>query len=371
VNPAHFHRLEADGVRAVLDLRAGHVRSLVIEQAGRTIEPLHTAPWVDDLTIAEDGGIDSVLRRLSGDFFCAPFAASDLHEAPPHGWPANSPWRVLESGRHEPDLTVARYELEKRIQGAKLIKELSLRDNHPFLYERHIFVGGEGALPVANHAMTRFDAPGRLSFSPKLFGETPDVALELDPARGRSKLRYPSRFGDLTTAPMADGGFADLTRYPICAAHEDFVSLIEDPRSPLGWIAALRPDRRDMALSLKNPRDYPITMLWFSNGGRDYPPWNGRHCGVLGLEEGRTYAGQGHRRSVAENAWSREGVATALSLDPGGEVEVRNVIGGVAAPEGWSDIVTITAEPSRLTIFERDGGRLLAPFDSAFLGIGH
>jgi hypothetical protein len=370
VNQSQYHTLEAAGVRAVLDLRAGHLRSLEIAQAGRAIEPLHTAPWVEDAAIVEDGRIDQVLRSLSGDFFCAPFGPSDLDDAPPHGWPANAAWRLIETSAGEPGQTVARFELEQKVLGAMLIKELSLRDNHPFLYERHIFIGGRGAIPVANHAMARFDAPGNLSFSPKLFAETPETALEPDPARGRSKLRYPSRFTDLTRAPMADGSFADLTRYPIASAHEDFVSLVENPENPLGWATALRPDKRDIFISLKNPKDYPITMMWFSNGGRDYPPWNGRHRGVLGLEEGRTFAGYGHKAAIADNAWTRQGVTTALTLDPNGEVEVRNVIGGVPLPEGWSKIVSIVAEQSRLTIADRGGGALSLLFDAAFLRMG-
>jgi hypothetical protein len=370
VNQAQFHRLEAVGIRVILDLRAGHVRSLEIAQADRIIEPLHTAPWVEDAAIVEDRGIDQVLRSLSGDFFCAPFGLSDLEDAPAHGWAANAGWRPIDVREGQPGRTVARFELGRTVLGAKLVKELSLRDGHPFLYERHIFIGGKGALPVANHAMTRFDASGSLSFSPKLFAETPETALEPDPSRGRSRLRYPSQFTDLTKAPLADGGFADLTRYPIASAHEDFVSLVENPENPLGWAAALRPDKRDLFLSLKNPKDYPITMMWFSNGGRDYPPWNGRHRGVLGLEEGRTYAGHGHRASIADNAWSRRGVITALTLDPNGEVEVRNVIGGAAIPTGWSKIISVVAEPSRLTIVDRDGGSLSAPFDAAFLRTG-
>ena len=330
-----FHAIQADGIRAVLDLRVGHVRSLDIAAgAGRTIAPLHTAPWVDDPAITEDEAIDKVLRFLSGDFFCAPFGASDLDAAPPHGWPANASWTVVDMDTREPGRVTARYALSRTVLGARLVKEFTVRDGHPFLYQRHIFLGGEGALSVANHGMTRFDAPGRLSFSPKLFGETPATASEPDPARGRSKLRYPARFTDLTTVPMADGSSADLTRYPIASAHEEFLSLIEDPANQLGWAAALRPDKRDIFITLKNPRDFPITMMWFSNGGRDYPPWNSRHHGVLGLEEGRTYAGYGHKASIAANPWTEQGIATALVLDPKGEVEVRNVLGGVPAPDG-------------------------------------
>ncbi|HVT52455.1 MAG TPA: hypothetical protein VHE77_12845 [Dongiaceae bacterium] len=361
-----FHSIEAEGIRAVLDLRVGHVRSLEITHGARTIRPLHTAPWVDDPQVTEDAAMPGNLRFLSGDFFCAPFGGSDLDDGPPHGWPANSPWKVVGSTRAD-DRTVARYELARPILGARLVKEFTLRDGHPFLYERHIFVGGDGAVPVANHGMTRFDAPGRVSFSPKLFGETPGTALEPDARLGRSRLRYPARFTDVAKAPLADGGFADLTHYPIAENHEDFVSLIEDPRNPLGWAAALRPDRGDLFLSLKNPKDYPITMMWFSNGGRDYAPWNGRHRGVLGLEEGRTYAGNGHKASIAENEWARQGIPTALHLSPEGSVEVRNVIGGAPILEGWSSVASISAARDRLTIQDTGGGNQHFRFDAAFL----
>lgn len=362
----HFHAIETDGIRAVIDLRAGHVRSLEIVQAGRTIQPLHTAPWVDDPAIVGDSGIPANLRFLSGDFFCAPFAVSDLDDGPPHGWPANSPWKMTSSDRLD-GCSTARYELERAILGARLVKELTLRAGHPFLYERHIFIGGEGVVPVANHGMTRFDAPGRICFSPKLFGETPATSLEPDPARGRSRLAYPAHFTDITRAPTADGGAVDLTRYPFAEGHEDFVALVEDPSNPLGWAAALRPGQGDIFLSLKSPKDYPITMMWFSNGGRDYAPWNGRHRGVLGLEEGRTYGGHGHKASIAENAWTRRGIATALQLVPKGEIEVRNVIGGIALPGGWTGITSITAEPSRLRLTGAEGRTVAVRFDGAFL----
>ena len=87
--------------------------------------------------------------------------------------------------------------LQKHILGARLIKEITLRDGHPFVYQRHVFEGGEGAISVASHAMTKFATRGRLSFSPKAYGEAPPNPQESDPARGRSALAYPSRFEDL------------------------------------------------------------------------------------------------------------------------------------------------------------------------------
>ena len=113
------------------------------------------------------------LKYLSGDFFCAPFGANDLEPgAPGHGWPANSTWRLVGEERSGGAVT-ARFELEKRVMGAQITKEFTLRDGHPFLYERHVFTGGSGAVSASGHAMTHFNGEGRLSFSPKAFGYLP------------------------------------------------------------------------------------------------------------------------------------------------------------------------------------------------------
>jgi hypothetical protein len=359
-----LHSIEAVGIRATLDLRVGHVRDLAIERDGRVVQPLHTAPWVDDPLITDDETIPPNLRFLSGDFFCAPFGASDVEEAPPHGWTANSRWYHLET-QTLPDGVTARYQLERSVMGATVEKLFTLRDGHPFLYETHAFVGGRGAVPVANHAMVRFPAGGHLSFSPKNRAETPAAPPEPEATRGRSRLVYPSRSADITRLPMADGHMADITHYPFAARHEDIVMLVEADGNRLGWAAAVKPDG-DMFLSLKNPADFPVTVLWFSNGGRDYAPWNGRHIGVLGIEEGRTTL-QGHRASIDANPLSNAGTPAALTLRPHGRAEVRNVVGGLSLAAGQQPVAEIQSGNGVLALLFRDGKRLELPFDTSFL----
>jgi len=362
-----FHEVRADGISVTLDLAVGHIRSLEIGQDGRRLTPLHTAPWVDDPTIAGDEAILPNLRALSGDFFCAPFGAPDEEGVPPHGWPANSRWDHVETVPHPQGGSIARYALAKRPRGARLVKELALRDGHPFVYQRHIFEGGEGTITVASHAMTRFAARGRLSFSPKAYAETPGRPLEPDPARGRYALRYPARFADLGAAPLNDGGATDLRSYPIASRHEDFVMLVEARASRLGWAAALREREADIVLSLKHPADFPVTMLWFSNGGRDYPPWNGRHVGVLGIEEGRAWGANGYAASAAPNALSESGIPTVLELRPEGSAEVRHVVGGVVRPPEWSEVAELEVEGETLTLADVSGASLAVPCDAGFL----
>jgi hypothetical protein len=361
-----FHTLGAEGIEVTLDLRVGHIRSLVVTRGGRRLAPFHTAPWVDDPSITSDETIPANLRYLSGDFFCAPFSTSDIEDAPPHGWTANSPWRLIETLR-EPDGVTAVYRLERTVMGAEVEKRFTLRKGHPFLYETHVFSGGSGAVPVANHAMVRLPAGGRLAFSTKDGVETPQTPIEADPAIGRSRLAYPASASDPLRMPLADGGFADLCRYPFAERHEDFVTLVEHRDNRLGWFAASRPDSCDAMISLKNPQDYPVTFLWFSNGGRDYAPWNGRHIAVLGIEEGRANATYGHRASIEPNALSNAGVPTALALSPGGRVAVKNVIGAVPLGASGSPITDIKQRDGALELLCEDGTRFDMPFDTAFL----
>ncbi len=362
-----FCRIEARGISVVLDLAVGHIRALEIERGGRVLAPLYTAPWVDDPAIAEDESIPPNLRFLSGDFFCAPFGGSDEAGTPPHGWPANSRWEHLETRPHADGGAVARFALVKRPFGARLVKEITLREGHPFVYQRHVFEGGTGATSAASHAITKFSTRGRLSFSPKAYAETPQTPLEPDPARGRFALAYPARFTDLGASPLKDGGTTDLRTYPIASRHEDFVMLVEAAGARLGWAAAIREDSADLVLSLKNPRDFPVTMLWFSNGGRDYSPWNGRNFGVLGIEEGRAWSAYGYAASVAPNPLSQSGVPTSLELRPDGAVEVRHVVGGLPLPDGWSEIEAVEAEGDALLLRDVSGDSVRAPCDAGFL----
>lgn len=361
-----FHTIAAEGVSVTLDLRAGHVRDFVVTRAGRSLVSLHTAPWVDDPSVTTDEALPANLRYLAGDFFCAPFSTSDVEDAPPHGWTANSPWRHIET-LQQPGSVTAIYRLARPVMGAVVEKHFTLRAGHPFLYETHVFVGGDGAVPVANHAMTRLPAGGSIAFSAKAMFETPSTPLEPNSAMGRFHLAYPARSEDPTRFPTAAGGFADITRYPFAQRHEDFIGLLEKPGNPLGWLAVSRPDSGDAVISLKSPVELPLTFLWFSNGGRDYPPWNGRHTGVLGIEEGRANSVYGHRASIDPNTLSESGTPTTLTLQPHGRVAVHNVIGAVPLPASGSAVIDISLQDAEIVLVCGDGARISVPYDTAFL----
>lgn len=351
-----LERLSAAGVRVIFDPDCGFLRSFEVDDAGATVSPGHRAPWVGSGDAMPPEAAPH-LAGLEGDFFCAPFGDTTPDGSPLHGWPANVTWEVVEA---EEDRLVAR--LPRSVQGATLEKTLLLRDGHPFLYQRHRFVGGRGLLRAANHAMVNLRSGGVLSFSPKRWFQTPDHAPEADPARGRSTLRYPAQSTDPRAFPGASGP-VDLTRYPWGTAHEDFVIGVEAAPG-LGWTAVVRPAEGDLFLSLRNAGALPMTMLWHSNGGRDYAPWSGRHLGCLGVEEGAALT---MLPEPARQELEASGLRGMLNL--GGMVEVSHVTGAVAWPTGEA-VAHVEIAGDMLHIAGMAGAKRVLPFDAGVLNLG-
>ena len=190
--------IEARGIEVRFDPVFGMIAELRVKRDGRVVSMLHKAPWHGE-QMPDDAAPH--LGRLAGDFFCAPFGDASADGAPGHGWPANSSWSTIEIAR-EGAATIARFKLDRPAMGATLIKELRLVDDHPFLYQRHVFTGGRGeSISVANHAMLKLSHGARLSFSPKRWWETPETGLETDPERGRGLLAYPAQATDFHSFP--------------------------------------------------------------------------------------------------------------------------------------------------------------------------
>jgi hypothetical protein len=342
--------LSAKGIRATFRAELGLIESFTVTDGGREIAPLHRAPWVDAEPLPQDAAPH--LARLGGDFFCAPFAGREDGSAL-HGWPANAPWDVIAGA--SPILTAR---LTRPVQGATLTKILTLYDDHPFVYQTHVFEGGTGRIPVANHANVSVKDGALIRTSRKHHWETPKDAQESDAARGRSQLIYPAQSADPRAFPGLNGP-VDLTHYPWGHRYEDFAMGIEAADSPLGWTAVTRPAKGDLFLSLRNPLGLPMTMLWHSNGGRDYAPWSGRHFGCLGVEEGA--------------AAQMLGVSTEADLSSpgfvtlGGTATVRHVIGAIDWPSG-EPVASVVIQGATVIVTGEGGATRTLPFDPSFLG---
>ena len=91
--------LMAEGISLRFDPSIGQIVDFTVTDGGRSISPLHKAPWVDSDEEFPDG-MPPHLKTLGGDFFCAPFG-QETEDMPLHGWPANSKW-LIESNTTNP-----------------------------------------------------------------------------------------------------------------------------------------------------------------------------------------------------------------------------------------------------------------------------
>ncbi|MBD1555851.1 hypothetical protein HC752_02720 [Vibrio sp. S9_S30] len=338
--------LHNDHVALEFKTKGGHLDHIRFSDGKHRFSPMHRAPWIDEY----HPDYPVILQQLSGDFFCAPFGESDIEPAPPHGWSSNGNWLILD---HEENQLVA--ELDRRIYGAKLTKRVTLQSGSPFIYHLHEFSGGNGAIPISYHAMLRCQSQVQLSFSRKALGYTVNEALEPDPTLGRSLLAYPQQFTDIQSVRLANGHLADLSVYPWNERHEDILHLVSPNEQVWGWTAALCKEEGWVYLAIKPETLLPLTTLWQSHGGRNYPPFNGSHTHVLGLEEGCAYSHLGHKASTSCNPINQQGYPTAIALHPKGKTQVGYAFAVFNALPNWQSIHSVEVRQRNIRVTGNDG----------------
>lgn len=360
-------RLRHRWVEAYVTERGGHLGPVTFCLGRKRVQPFAVAPWHAEKT----RGIPPILKVLRGDFFCLPFGGnaqayrSERH--PPHGETANTRWHCVTS---EPDHLHLR--LNPRVRPGQVDKHVWIRPGESVIYQRHVISGMSGPMNPGHHATLCFpDQPGRALISTSRFawGEVSPQPLE-DPSRGGySCLTAGARFRALHRVPSADGTMADLSAYPARRGFEDLVMLVGDGRSRLGWTAVACPGEGYVWFALKDPRVLTNTILWHSNGGRHYPPWNGRHLNTLGLEEVTSYFHYGLAESAARNPVSQRGGVTCLRLSARQPLVVNYIMAVAPIPRDFDHVrsVTTAADGRSVRLTSRSGRSVTAALDVDFL----
>jgi hypothetical protein len=107
-----------------------------------------------------------------------------------------------------------------------------------------------------------------------------------------------------------------------------------------------------------------------SNGGRHYPPWNGRHVSVMGLEEVTSYFHIGLAASAKPNPFNDKGVPTVLQLSPTKPAVVNYIMAVVATPPNFTGVKMIEVDNKGCTLLSESGKRVKCAVDTAFLKSG-
>ncbi len=356
----------SDRVRACLTELGGHLGPVTFQLGNTEVQPYSLAPWAEE---KEFSRLIPILRVLRGDFFCAPFGGNATpwrgERHPVHGETANAKWR-LESVSQASGAASLHASLSTRVRPGRVDKRIWLPAGHTAVYCQHTLSGMSGPMNLGHHAMLRFpDEPGSglVSTSPFVYGQVFPGEFEQAAKGGYSSLKAAARFSELSAVPLATGGNTDLSRYPARRGYEDLVTLVSDPRLAFAWTAVTFPARRCVWFALKNPRILGQTVLWISNGGRHYPPWNGRHVGVMGLEEVTSCFHYGLAESARPNPLSRQGSPTVARLDPDKPHTVPYIMAMAAVPVGfnWVREIVPDSHGQSATLLSRSGKKAKVP----------
>jgi hypothetical protein len=346
-------RLASSEVEAFVTVMGGHLSQVTFERGVRKIRPYAVAPWAEE---SRDASLPSVLQVLRGDFFCLPFGGNDKpfrgERHPAHGETANAHWH-FESLETSDEQSCLHLSLRTRIRPGRVDKKIFLRNGQNNLYCQHQVSRMRGPMNLGHHAMLKFPtepASGRLSTSKFVYGQVLPQPLEEPEQRGYSCLQPGAEFDSLAAVPMINGEETDLSQYPARRGFEDLVMLVSDDKMPFAWTAVVFTKQRFVWFALKDPRVLRETIFWFSNGGRHYRPWNGRHVSVMGLEEVTSFFHFGLAESARKNSISARGFPTCVRLDARRSLVVNYIMGTARIPAGFDRVVSIQALPGNKAI---------------------
>ena len=325
---SHSWSLDWSHGRTTIHSGAGAIgRTDFLLADGRRLNPFHEAPWITRGEAIDAPG----LVNLRGDWPClpfgrpyspadrlgepwasavatplpegvVPFAASDMLL---HGYGANAEWSLVSTS---PDGLVVGldYPADSAIRRAT-------RTVRP--------VDGKAAMDVFVEILARQACRLPFGFHPNfaLRGRPGSFRLEPGPFRmgrthpgedGVTRARVNSQFTSLAEVPLLEGGTGRFDQLPFADDREEILQLC----GLEGGIRLVDDDARVAWTLAWDSSKLPSCLLWMSNRGRQFAPWNGENL-CIGVEPIASAFDLGPSVASADNPIASEGIATTISLE--------------------------------------------------------
>lgn len=338
----------------------------------KPVRPYHLAPWLGEKAKHDP----PLLGALRGDWFCLPFGGNGApfqgEKHPPHGEAANGEWRHVSTTRAG-DVATLTMAFETKARAGRVTKTLSLIEGANVVYSRNVVEGFAGPAPLGHHAtlaLPETEGAVRIATSPIRFGMT-NAGVFSDPVkREYQSFASGAKFADLAKVPLIfkDAPDADVTRLPARRGYADLLQLVNEP-GEVAWTTATRADESWLWFALKDPAVLNSTVFRIENRGRHAAPWNGRN-NCLGLEDVTGCFADGLAASAGENALTKEGVATALTLSADRPTAIHYIQGVAKIPAGFDVVKTATFQPGEVTFTSAAGPSVTIPVRHEFLKTG-
>lgn len=285
---------------------------------GRPVSPLHVAPWFDD---PERDAQPAILRELRGEWPCIPFGTDAPRALPlgwsadgesfegagvPHGHASNTEWRFTNVGPMSVEL-VCDYPETHPVR--RLTRTIKPDPNAPALdITLTVETRRPCRLPIGLHPTFRLPLDSSVRLMPPVFREGRVFPLDVEPGQGL--LQPGTTFSTLGAVRRRDGGNLSLTDLPLEENAEELVQLC----GVTGGFQLCHREGWSVTLDWDTGH-FPSLLLWISNRGRAYAPWNGRHV-ALGVEPVCAAFDLGPAISTMPNPISAHGIATAHDFHP-------------------------------------------------------
>lgn len=286
----------------------------------RTVSPLQVAPWAN-----EPGAeaLPPILRALRGEWPCVPFGfdaeraltsgwqvagESFAGAEVPHGHGANAHWTFLDGPSDSLTLECL-YPADHPVRGLR--RTIRPDPKAPAIdLTLEISVRRPCQLPIGLHPTFRLsERPGSVVLEPGPFRAVHSFPGTLEP--GAALFTENATFTALDAAPARGGGILDISALPLPRPGEELLQIA----GSTGRFGLHYRDEGFRACLTWDGDRFPSVLLWISNLGRTHWPWCGRHR-ALGIEPVASAFDLGSGIAAGHNPLTRDGVATAIQLNP-------------------------------------------------------
>lgn len=308
--------------------KGGMLGGVAFVAGGRVIRPFYEAPWLGQPE-PQPPGLLGVMRN---EFACVPFGVPYAPEGLPTGWreAAATPvaahdtvldasddlqhghgctgeWALVRQTAHEIEIAldypdgspITRLTRVIRADPQRPAFDIVLRIDARIAARRPVGLHPNLALPALAGAFRI--APGAFRFG---------MVHPGGPEPGVSRAAPGATFDALGNVPLRDGDIGAFDRLPLAHAAEEILQLCG-----IDGTVSLTDDVAGATYRLSwDAGKLPSLLLWISNRGRTYAPWNGRNL-CVGIEPVASAFELGCAASLAPNPISKRGVPTALSIN--------------------------------------------------------
>jgi hypothetical protein len=369
-DPCLFHgepswSLESELVSLHVTRRGGHVLPVAFRfpSVAGTVSPYSLPPWQP----AEAAAFEPVLQILRGDFFCFPFGSdAAAGYSLSHGETANCAWTLEAAHVGELRLALA-FSEGSPLHGGRVEKRVLLRPGHAALYQEHRVSGVSGDFNYGHHPILHVPegVEAELRTSPlRLLGVH---AYPPDDGGERRALVGGARFDTPGAAPLARGGLTSLSRYPARPGHDDIVMLGAASQSGPAW-TALTFSSGFVWVALRDAADFPSTLLWMSDAGRDAAPWKGLHARRIGVEDVCSHFCAGVEESRNSPLPAELSLSTCRRFQKDRPTVLRHVQFVAPVPKDFGGVARIdfAADGEAVTLHGESGAEVTVPLDWRF-----